>query len=68
MTVEMRIQQTVSQELRVNINIPNLYGNIPLSRTLMSTDKNGGRLIESFNKAPTLARLVAVVVLKVLRA
>jgi hypothetical protein len=68
MTVEMRIQQTASQELRVNMNIPNLYGNVPLSRTLMSTGKNGGWLVESFNKPPTPARLAAVVVLDALRA
>jgi hypothetical protein len=68
MTVEMRIQQTVSQELRVNMNIPNLFGNVPLSRTLTSTGKNGGRLIESFNKPPTLAQLAAVVILEALRA
>jgi hypothetical protein len=68
MTVEMRIQQTASQELRVNMNIPNLYGNLPLSRMLTSTCKNGGQLVESFNKPPTPARLAAMVVLEALRA
>jgi hypothetical protein len=68
MTVEMRTQQTVSQELRVNMNISNLYGNVPLSQTLTSTGKNGGRLVESFNKPTTPARLAAVVVLEALRA
>jgi hypothetical protein len=68
MTVETRIQQTVSQELRVNKNIPNLFGNVPLSRTLTSTGKNGGRLFETFNKPPTLALVAAVVVLEALRA
>jgi hypothetical protein len=68
MMIEMRIRQTVSQELRVNMNIPKLYGNLPFSRTLTSTGKNGGWLVESFNKQPTPARLVAVVVLEALRA
>jgi hypothetical protein len=68
MTVEMRIQQTVSQELKVNMTIPNLYGNVTLSRMLTSTGKNGGRWVESFNKPPTPARLAGVVVLEALRA
>jgi hypothetical protein len=67
MTVEMRIQEMVSQELRVNKNIPNLFGNVPFSRSLTSTGKNGGHLVESFNKPPTLAWLAAVVVLEALR-
>jgi hypothetical protein len=68
MKVEMTLEQTVIQELRVNKNIPNLFYNVPLSRTLTSTGKNGGRLIESFNKPPTLARVAAVVVLEAFRA
>jgi hypothetical protein len=68
MSVEMMIQQTVSQELIVNMNNPNLFSNVPLSRMLTSTGKNGGRLVESFNKPPTQARLAVVVVLEALRA
>jgi hypothetical protein len=68
MTVETTLEQTVSQELRVNKNISNLFCNVPLSRTLRSTGKNGGRLVESFNKPPTLARVAVVVVLEAFRA
>jgi hypothetical protein len=50
------------------MNIPNVYGNLPLSRTLMSTGKNGGRLVECFNKPLRPVQLVAVVVLEALRA
>jgi hypothetical protein len=49
------------------MNITNLYGNVPLSRMLTSTGKKCGRLVESFNKPPTSAQLVAVVVLEALR-
>jgi hypothetical protein len=50
------------------MNIPNLFRNVPLSRMLPSTGKNGGWHVEIFNKPPTLARLAAVVVLEALRA
>jgi hypothetical protein len=48
------------------MNIPNLFGNLPLYRMLTSTGKNGGRMVESFNKPQTPAQLVAAVILEAL--
>jgi hypothetical protein len=43
------MRKTVSQELRVSMNIPNFNGNLPLSQTLTSTGKMGGWLNVSTN-------------------